>query len=317
MKVYVSESDREKKICELSDDVQQALQIGLDAHCLQEYGYSAFDSKQVFERRSKEITPMDLEEMIDIEFVPVKLTFYTFNNLRCQQDGVKSIVKRFDRLEYAIAEYNSLPKEYTTALGGYLGETNCIDFIHRRNGESVLVNDFKKLDDWANNGLVKQAINTIVGQLGVEYESDISTLGYQCPVLVPLSNQDKINSYFQDKYLRPRSTDEKNLLSAINEVYVEGDGWIEAKKFFSDLEKIAPSKETYRPKVTKYNVNYVDLNGHYGQADISPADFAMLKKQTEERSAKHPDIENQIKAAAAKNDKLVSDVQKELEREDR
>lgn len=313
MKVFICEKDRNRFVRELDGHLKECISKAVSlALAQQDYGSNDYINGV---NNALESRVCDLEDTIDIEYLPEKLTFFTFNNLRCQQDGVPSEVKRFENLQDAIKEYNSLPKEYTTALGGYLGETNCIDFIHRRNGESVLVNDFKKIEDWSGNGLVMQAINSIIGQLGVEYESDISSLGYQCPVLVPVSFQNRINSYFQDKYLRP--DDEKTLLSAINEVFVEGNGWVEAKKFFNDLDKIAPSRETYRPKVTKYNVNYVDLNGHCGQADISPADFAMLKKQTEERSAKHPEIDSQIKDAAAKVDKPDVSVQKDIEHNDR
>ena len=39
------------------------------------------------------------------------------------------------------------------------------------------------------------------------------------------------------------------------------------------------------------------MNGRTGQADINPHEFALLRKQTIERTAQHPDIDAQIDAA--------------------
>lgn len=295
MKVYVSEKDRNKGVEEISLDVRNVIHSEIDRL------WKANKNNPEFMERTENAFgwPLaKLEEILDIEYVPEKLTFYTFNNLRCQQDGVVSEVKRFDKLEDAIKEYNSLPREYTTALGGCLGEMKEIDFIHRRNGENVLVTDYRNMDDWVNNGLVKQAVELLVNRLNVEYQSDIQSLGLYCPVLVPLSDQTKINSYFKDKYLYPKVSN--RLLSAINEVYEEGEGWIKFEDFYHKLDNVSPSKETYRPKVTKYNVTYVDHNGRTGQADLSPADFALLKKQTEEFLSKRPNLDTQIKGAVDK-----------------
>ena len=296
MKVYVSSKDRTKLVRELDDYLKERIAVSVKLSLAKEdYGSNHYING-VNDALASRVC--DLEHLISIEYVPDKLTYFTFNNLRCQQDGVVSEVKRFDKLEDAIKEYNSLPREYTTALGGCLGEMKEIDFIHRRHGENVLVTDYRNMDDWVNNGLVKQAVELLVNRLNVEYQSDIQSLGLYCPVLVPLSNQTKINSYFKDKYLYPKVSN--RLLSAINEVYEEGEGWIKFEDFYHKLDNVSPSKETYRPKVTKYNVTYVDHNGRTGQADLSPADFALLKKQTEEFLSKRPNLDTQIKGAIDK-----------------
>lgn len=318
MKVYVSEKDRNKPLTQLSNDVYSAL-MNAKINRLNEiqsmpiHRQSFFNTEVTQMDRARKVS--DLEDCLNIVYMTGKLLFFTFNNLRCQQDGVSSEVKRFDTLQEAVREYNSLPKNYTTALGAYLSETNCIDFVHRRNGESVLVTDYRNMNDWVNNGLVRQAIDELIGQLGIEYESDLKSLGTDCPILVPVSKQDEINSYFKDKYLYPKSSN--HLLTAVNEVFEEGEGWINFEDFFHKIKNISPSKETYRPKITKYNISYIDLNGRVGQADISPSDFMFLKKQTEERFYQHPKLDNQIKCAANKTIKDGDLNLKRFERENR
>ena len=317
MKVYVSESDRNKKFEDLSYDVYHAIMDAMIARLdeildMPNQGRPAFDDEIDLMRNAKIVSEFD--DLIDIEYLPEKLTFYIFNNLRCQQDGTVPEVKRFDRLEDAIEEYNSLPKEYTTALGGCLGDMHEIDFVHRRNGESVLVTDYRNMDPWANNGFVKQAIRPLIRRLIIEYESDITSLGTHCPVLIPVSQQEEINSYYKDKYLYPKFS--HRLLSAVNEVYEEGEGWIKFEDFYQKVGNISPSKETYRPKVTKYNISYIDSKGRTGQADISPTDFAFMKKQTEERFYQHPKIDKQIQTAEKQSKKPPSK-DKNIDRKDR
>ncbi len=293
MKVYVSEKDRNTKVSNLSLDVRNELHNEIEKLRQARKNDEEFMglTEGAFRWPVAQLLPL-----LDIEFVPGELTFFTFNNLRCQQDGVPSEVKRFDKLEDAIKEYNSLPREYTTALGGYLSETECIDFIHRRNGESVLVTDYRNMDHWLHNRLVQQALHLLVDRLGVAYESDLRSLGFDCPILVPVSNQTEINSYFKDKFLYPKFANRLN--SAINEVYEEGEGWIPIEDFLDKLNNVSPYEDTYRPKITKYNVNYVDVNGRCGQADISPADFVLLKQQTE-RLTTRADLGEQIHRAAS------------------
>lgn len=295
MKVYVNENDKFMPVKALSEEIQAAIANAVRSVLSEQQASEDVFEKEIYTALADRVC--NLEDLISIEYLPEKLTFFTFNNLRCQQDGITSEVKRFEKIEDAIKEYNSLPKEYTTALGGYLSETNCIDFVHRRNGENVLVTDYRNMDNWANNGLVKQAISKLVDCLGVEYESDIRSLGTYCPILVPFSRQEEINSYYKDKFLYPKSSN--RLLSAINEVYEEGEGWVKFEDFYHKVDNLSPSKETYRPKVTKFNINYIDQKGRCGQADVSPRDFLFLKEMTLEKQ-KTRALDAQISSAEAK-----------------
>lgn len=293
MKVYVCEQDKNKLIDELSVDVQNSLRKALYDISESKEAYCDALGKRVFE----------LENLLDIEYMPEKLTFFVFNNLRFQQDGVQSACPRFETLQEAIREYESLPKEYTSALGGYLGPNKCFDFVHRRNGESVLVTDFLRVDEWRENGSVQQAIDQLIGRLSIRYESDIRLFGDQrSGVLVPLRRSNELNSYFADKVLDP--TVENRLLSAINEVYVEGKGWTPTLEFLDMLDKIDPYHSSDRLRVGQINIRYVDERGHQGQADLAPSDFALLKDKTEKFLSKRPTIDAQISDAEAQKEPM-------------
>ena len=288
MSVYVSKADMDKRVNELSDEVQTEL-------------LNEFSNLEILNLKVSEVA-----EVADIKFVDEQLKFYVVDNLRSQQDDNRGFkLTRYDDLKDAVQAFNSFPKEWTSAIGGALGKGE-IDFIHRRNGVPVLVNDFKLIDRW-DNPLVHRAVGSIIEQLKVEYESDCRFFGNKTVVL-PLKRDDdmKLNSYFTDKYLRPAEDDKSdNLLSAVNEVYCEGEGWIQADDFFKKLDSQNEYQSSERFTVTKLNVNYVDLHNHYGQADIDPHDFSLLKTQTIERTAKHPPLDAQIHEAEQIKAKMI------------
>lgn len=316
MSVFISKNNKSDYVNTLSDEIRNDIMIavenklsdmGLNGDEYQKAWGDAFNSKV-----------SDLEDTIDIEYVDEKLTFYVVENLRYQQDNTGGFkIERFEKLEDAIQAFSSLPQNYTSALGGVFGAGE-IDFIHRKNGVAVQVNDFKFIERW-DNPLVHRAIDAMNSRLGVEYESDLRIFGGHS-VLVPLQEDESkhLNSYFIDKYLRPSEDAEYEvskrygdlsmyapdnrihslyLQSAINEVFVGGRGWMKAEAFFKKLESIDEYASPERLKVMNLNVNYVDLNGRTGQADISPHQFSLLKKQTIEKTAQHPDIDVQIETA--------------------
>lgn len=322
MSVYVSNFDKNELVSSLSDELRNDIMCaveaslskrGLAGEAFQNAWDNAFNSKVC-----------DLEDMIDVKYADEKLSFYVVENLRFQQDGGGFNLTRYDKLRDAIVAFADLPKEYTSALGASLtggkfgiGE---LDLIHRKNGEAVQVNDFKFVERW-DNPLVHRAVNEINSKLGVEYESDCRMFGDKS-VLVPLQpwEKQKLNSYFVDKYLRidenTKNEAERRygdlsmysssashpvhmmmLRSSVNEVLVGGVGWLSGEDFFNKLDSIDEYESPERVKVMNVNINYVDLNGRTGQADISPSQFALLKKQTIERSAQHPAIDEQIENA--------------------
>lgn len=322
MSVYLSKIYRETPVGELPLEMRNEVMVALeeslkglpmDSGAYQQAWETAYNSKVC-----------NLGGSVQFEFVDEQLSYYVVENLRHQQDGTGGFkIDRYNNLQDAIAAFSELPKEYTSAFGASLtggkfgiGE---IDIVHRKNGDVVQVNDFKYIDRW-DNPLVRRAVCEINSKLGIEYESDLRLFGDKT-VLIPLQpwGEQKLNSYFMDKYLRPVPGAEKeiarrygdpsmfapshpihtaHLISAINEIYVDGgSGWMKAADFFKKLNSIDEYASPERMKVSSLNINYVDLNGREGQADIQPIQFGLLKKQTIERTAQHPDIDAQIEAA--------------------
>lgn len=339
--VKVSEALKDAYVCSLSEELQNKIMAAVD-ESLRQWD-PAMDEEAFKQGRKQALNSRvcDLDGAIKIEFVPGELSFYVVDNLRSQQDGMGSFkVTKYDDLEKAIESYSSFPKEYTSAIGFSLiggkfgiGE---FDFVHRRNGDSVLVNDFRFDERW-DHPLVHEAVQNLVSKLHIEYESDVRMFGKT--VLVPLRKpeDEKLNTYFMDKYLRPKegaerevarkygdlsmyaktdSVHTKYLLSAINEVYVDGGaGWMQGAEFFKKLDELREYDTPERLKVSSININYVDLNGREGQADIQPHQFALLKKQTIERTAEHPDLDAQIEMANKIREQAHQGKEKSLEKE--
>lgn len=321
MGVYISAHDKGNYVNALSAELRNDIMIAVE-NKLNSMGLKGDEYQKAWgDALNSKVS--ELEGVIDIEYVDEKLTFYVVENLRYQQDKAGSFkLERFDRLEDAVKAYVELPKEYTSAIGASLtggkfgiGE---LDLVHRKNGETVQVNDFKYSERW-NNPLVRRAVTDINRKLGVEYEADMRLFGGKT-VLVPLQpwGEAELNSYFMDKYLLPTKDAEAEvarrygsldnyspnhpnrtlyLLSSINEVFIAGKGWIDGKTFFTELNAIDEYSSPKRLKVTNLNINYVDINGREGQADIQPAQFGLLKMQTVERTARHPDLDAQIEVA--------------------
>lgn len=315
MSVYISKFEKNDYVNTLSEEVRNDIMIAVE-NKLSEIGLKGDEHQKAWDDAYNSMV-WDLEDTIDIEYAEDRLLFYVVENLRHEQDKSGNFtITRYGRLEDAIKAFNELPSNYTSALGGTLGKGE-IDFIHRINGESVLVNDFKFVETW-DNPLVHRALEMIKSRLGVEYESDVRMFNGHS-VIVPLQNEKPVlNSYFMDKYLRPREGAEEAVVfrygspeqypenhpvhtehfnTAVNEFFVGGQGWISGEEFFNKLNSINAYENPERLKVMKININYEDMNGRTGQADINPHEFALLRKQTIERTAQHPAIDAQIDAA--------------------
>lgn len=212
------------------------------------------------------------------------LSFYVYNNLRATQDHMKHNVYRFATLQEAIEKYNELPSEWTSALGGSIDLKSEVDFVHRRNGESVLVTDYRKMNSFNNREDVNLCISELINKLNIDYEL-LSGVHPHVSILSKLTDTDKTYPYFNDKILYIKHMDEKKLFDSINEVYVEGKGWLSAKQF----EKLNTNQyfNDYNPKVSFVNVEYISKSGERGQADINPKEFVALKKKTRDFIKEH------------------------------
>ena len=320
MSVYLSKCYRETLVKDLPNEMQNDIRDAA-AEVLKSWSKDLNDRQQAWNQVLNSRV-CDVDGAIQVVFVDEQLSYYVVENLRFQQDctgGFK--IDRYDNLQDAIRAFKELPDNFTSALGARLtggkfgvGE---LDLVHRKNGEPVQVNDFKFSERW-DNPLVHRAVDHLNFQLGIVRESDLRT--FNKSVLIPVQpwEPQTLNSYFMDKYLRPVEGAEKevqrkygdpamydashpvhseHLHSSVNEVFVFGEGWIKGEEFFKRLYSINEYESPERLKVESLNINYVDMNGRVGQADIAPLQFALLKKQTLERTARHPGIDDQIEAA--------------------
>ena len=205
-----------------------------------------------------------------------KLSFYVFDNLRCSQDGEGSNVHRFEALDDAIAFYEGLPKEWTSALGGSRGDLSELDLVQRRQGSSTLITDFNNFPEWRGDSEVQQAIGALTDRLGIDVMADRSII--EGPILVPIEEQDPADDrYLADKELRLREPGSP--ASAINEAYLSGEGWVSPQRL-SELSRDFGYSNPRCPLVSQLNVAYEAEDGRTGQMDITPREYGFLVEKT-------------------------------------
>ena len=256
------------------------------------------------------------------------MKFYVYNNLRSQQDKMKSELFRFDDLKEAIAKFNELPKEWTTAIGGTVNGISEIDFVHRRNGEAVLINDYQNIPVFNEHEEMNSVLDELKKSLKIHYEM-LGGIHPNTSVLSELREFNEMDSYFENKSLNLLSKEtapfqvndhfgsnvvnksgssfnELINFSAVNEVYVEDKGWMTPIDFINLNKDFY--ENSYVPKVKFLNISYKDLNnGTIGQADISPKDYLQLKETTLLREAVN-DKDESVRWNAAKSLKCPADV---------
>lgn len=206
-------------------------------------------------------------------------TYYVVDNVPRMSN-----IYRYDTLQEAIDKYKSLPNDAIKAIGSSIDGRHEIDHIHCRSGQNVLVMDCANLDPWKSSQESIDAIDMMIAQLNVQHQLS-GMFGREYPsVVVELERykDPNLENYFHNKLLRP--ADPKSLLSAINEVYVEGAGWLSMDVFMVRLYNSRPKAMGEGAEsnfVTRLNIDYIDDHGRTGQADLSTKDFVRLKEKTE------------------------------------
>lgn len=213
-----------------------------------------------------------------------RLSFYVFDNLRCQQDHQGGDIYRYDTVQEAVAAFQVLANEHpdwTIALGGSFQGTREIDFVQRRNGDNCLITDCQQIDFWKDRPDVQQAIETAMVGLKVEWQVDHELTGDS--VLVPQEfDEPPLDRYFEDKELRPVNPD--NALTSVQEVFADGEGWMSLQELRERTKSIGYESPDY-PKVTRLNVAYrVPGRQRTGYVDASPRDFRLMKAAYLERA---------------------------------
>lgn len=209
-----------------------------------------------------------------------ELSFYIFDNLRCNQDREGGNVHRFDTVQEAVAVFKYISAEHptwTTALGGSIFGTSEVDFVQRRMGANALVMDYKNMEYWKDNPDARQAIDAAAQGLNVEWQLDNSIT--KNSIMVPYEpDEAPLDAYFARMELRP--TDPDNPLTSIQEAFVQGHGWLSLQEL-----QVASRAFGYHnpecPKVSRLNVAYVaespSGSRRTGYVDMTPSDFRQMQ----------------------------------------
>lgn len=211
------------------------------------------------------------------------MDYYVYENLRASaMDGQGNNIHRYDDLDEAIDRFKELPDDWTTAIGCSIDRKEEIDLVHRVNGEAVKVMDFYGIDVFAKRKDLHEAMARLEDSLGLRYQRTFG-IHPRKSVLSPIEPFGHIDKYMEDKILViPKDSRSTHLLASINELYVEGKGWME----FMDFVKAYPNDSYTDPKapvVTKVNATYLAYESdRIGQADMSPSSFVQLVKKTKE-----------------------------------
>ena len=208
------------------------------------------------------------------------ISFYIYKDLRASQNGNPEghSVPRFDSLEEAIAEFNHLPKEWTTALGIHIDPHSEIDLVQRREGEPVLVGDYQRIPVFYGNADVQSAVRTLLDKLHLQWQSEYRVFD-SSPVLIPIpENLDFVRDRtLNGKHLAP--ADPRYITTSIEEMYVPEYGWTPMKDVYDDAEKYG-YYDPHIPKVTSLHAHYTNDRGTDAHGDISAYNYILLKERT-------------------------------------
>ena len=237
-----------------------------------------------------------------------ELSFYIFDNLRCNQDREGGNVHRLDTVQEAVAVFKYISAEHptwTTALGGSIFGTSEVDFVQRRMGANALVMDYKNMEYWKDNPDAQRAIDAAAQGLNVEWQLDNSIT--KNSIMVPYEpDEAPLDAYFARMELRP--TDPDNPLTSIQEAYVQGHGWL-------SLQELQAASRAFGyhnpecPKVSRLNVAYAaespSGSRRTGYVDMAPSDFRQMQ------AAYVASREREAGAQAKGTGKSVEDLAKE------
>lgn len=202
--------------------------------------------------------------------------FYVIDDLR------KAAFPRhkFQSLNAALDKFDELSDDFRLTVLGVEKGTYVWELVQRVNGDNVLVQDYKD-HDLAETDAMRPVLDSATAKLldervvGRTYSNAFfDRIGRSCPVIVPLGNDTSFDSnYCADKRLKTISGFG---FDAINQLYVNGHGWVNYRDVCEDPESYA---ENGIISVEGVNVNYtlkMNLSGIDGQMDITPHDFAKL-----------------------------------------
>lgn len=211
-------------------------------------------------------------------------TYYVVDHLPTMAN-----IYRFDTPDEAIACYKGLDPGLRSAIGSSFGGVHELDHIHRcANGLSVLVTSADSIETplWRDSPEIQNAIDRMISALSVQHERNSTIFGPQSPsVIIELERyaDRPMDSYFCHSILFPALPNQ--YLSAIDEVFVMGHGWLNPKAFHRLLQDSRSGRNGEGQKdlfVERLSVRYLDTqSGYSGTAEISPQQYGLLLKRSQ------------------------------------
>lgn len=206
-------------------------------------------------------------------------SYFIYNDLRAAQNHnpVGNTVQEFTVLDDAIEEFKHLPPEWTTALGVQISKYSALDLVQRREGEPVLVADYRRISDYYGNPEIQSLVRQLQAALKIEWMSDFRVLGPH-PILYPVPpDLDFVrDSYINGKTLSP--DDSRHLISSVTEMYVQDKGWLPTEDVWKIAEK-SGYHDPHTPKVSMLHVRYSDANGTVRSGDMHPYQYLLLQER--------------------------------------
>lgn len=202
------------------------------------------------------------------------LQFYVVDNL---WKGTLDI-HHFRSLPDAIRAYRTLPAANQKALGLQRG-TDSIDLVqclplfpHDREGEDVMTLRFLEFPLWKSDPQVMEMARELASRLHIRY-----CLYRHC--IIPAPDRDKLPRALRDRYLWPDEPGDLN--TAAQWIYTAGVGRLPAAEF---KRRFCASQDAVQyPLVTHISAHGMDGRGNYKSLQVSPWEFHLLARRSQER----------------------------------
>ena len=212
---------------------------------------------------------------------PNQPSYYVFNRREDAPGRPESAFYHYNTPQEAIGLFNFLLAECPSEhffLGVHRDYTRRADIIEHVGGDTILLDDFKRISPWKDDPAVAEAAKEAVKRLPVQWRVDRELADAR--ILVPCESRTRTaNPFFDDKSLLPDEPGSPS--TSIREAFVEGEGWIS----FDQL-KAQACHHWYdmgeRPKVTSLLVAYqMNHSGNGATTSMTPVEFGIMKQRYE------------------------------------
>ena len=202
------------------------------------------------------------------------LQFYVVDNL---WKGTLDI-HHFRSLPDAIRAYRTLPAANQKALGLQRG-TDSIDLVqclplfpNDREGEDVMTLRFLEFPLWKSDPQVMEMARELASRLHIRY-----CLYRHC--IIPAPDRDNLPRALRDRYLWPDEPGDFD--TATQWIYTAGVGRLPAAEF---KRRFCASQDAVQyPLVTHISAHGMDGRGNYKSLQVSPWEFHLLARRSQER----------------------------------